>query len=159
MRKKLASALAVLVAAVGLQAAAPPAALAGEYGCGGTLVGSWPVPLEDRLTGATHYRSDVWLYHDSDTGWNCAVLVKRPGHERYGQATPLAIQMYDSAWGEDGWEAGYDGDTGDFRFYAGPVRVYGRDTCVHIRASHGDHIGPGEPLYDGNLDLGPLACT
>ncbi|MFC7327199.1 hypothetical protein [Marinactinospora rubrisoli] len=158
MLKKLAGALATLAVAGGLHAAAPPAALASEFGCGGTLVGSWPVPLTDPSSGDTYYRSDIRLYHDADTGWSCAVLVKRPGHERYGVATPMAVQLYTEEWGAENWTDGYDGDTGDFTYYAGPVQVYGRDTCVHVRASHGDHAGFGESLYDGSADVGPVAC-
>ncbi|WP_156325502.1 hypothetical protein [Nonomuraea sp. SBT364] len=143
-------------AVLALHLATPTAAGAAAYGCSGTLVGSWKVPMKDALDGSTYYRSDVKLYYNARTGWNCAALVKRKG-ARYGEKTPMWLEMYNSRWAEDNWKNNYDEDQGRFKYYAGPVKVYGKDICVSIRARHGDHTGPGDD-YNGRLDLTGVAC-
>jgi hypothetical protein len=136
---------------------ASPASAA--YGCTGSLVGSWALPLKDRLDGKTYYRSDVKLYYDAGTGWNCAALVKRPGLPRYGDNTPLFIEMYNERWAEDNYKNNYDQDQGNFKYYAGPIKVYGKNMCVSIHASHADHEADGGPAdYNGRLSLTGVAC-
>lgn len=147
-----------MIAITGNMMVASPASAA--YGCTGNLVGSWAVPLKDMLDGSTYYRSDVKLYYDASTGWNCAALVKRPGHARYGDKTPLFIEMYNERWAEDNYRNNYDQDQGAFKYYAGPVKVYGRNMCVSFNASHGDHEAhPGQPYsYNGRLLKTGVAC-
>ena len=145
------------VTALGLHLALPAPAAAGAYGCSGSLVGTWKVPLKDALNGKTYYRSDVKLYYDAGSGWNCAVLVKRPGQPRYGEATPLYLEIYNSRWAEDNYKNNYDQDQGRFKYRAGPVKVYGKNLCLSIHARHGDHTGPGTD-YNGRLDKTRVAC-
>ncbi|MFI7703162.1 hypothetical protein [Nonomuraea sp. NPDC049480] len=139
--------------------ALPSAANAGAYGCRGNLVGSWRVPLKDLLTGETYYRSDIKLFYNPASGWNCAALVKRPGHARYGEKTPLFIEMYNERYAEDAVKNNYDMEQGRFKYYAGPVKVYGKNMCVSIHVMHGDHTGPGgEDDYNGRRSLTGVAC-
>jgi hypothetical protein len=149
------------VAAAALAATAAPAApaSAASYGCDGTLVRSWAVPMTDRLDGKTYYRSDVKLYYDAGTGWNCAALVKRSGLPRYGDKTPMVLEMYNSRWAEDNYKNNYDEDQGAFKYYAGPVKVYGKGLCVSIRALHADEVANSTPPdYNGRLTLSGVAC-
>ncbi|MGN9846174.1 hypothetical protein ACTMTI_49480 [Nonomuraea sp. H19] len=145
------------VAAMSLSVVAPTAADAAAYGCRGTLVGSWKVPMKDALSGKTYYRSDVKLYYNARTGWNCAALVKRPGEPRYGEKTPMSLEIFNSRWAEDRPKNNHDEDHGRFKYYAGPVKVYGKNQCLSIHARHGDHTGPGTG-YNGRLDLGRVGC-
>jgi hypothetical protein len=138
--------------------AVPAAASADAYGCRGNLVGSWRVPLKDQLNGRTYYRSDIKLYYNPASGWNCAVLVKRPGQARYGEKTPLSIEMYNERFAEDAVKNNYDEEQGRFRYHAGPVRVYGRNLCVSIHAKHGDHTDTHEPTYNGRRSVTGVAC-
>jgi hypothetical protein len=144
-------------AALTLHLVASPAAGAAAYGCSGTQVGSWKVPMKDALDGGTYYISDVKLFYNARTGWNCAALVKRSDHQRYGEKTPLYLEMYNSRWAEDNWKNNYDKDVGRFKYHAGPVKVYGKNICVSIHAKHGDHTGPGND-YNGRLSLSGVAC-
>ncbi|MEU7901109.1 hypothetical protein AB0B45_50835 [Nonomuraea sp. NPDC049152] len=129
------------------------------YGCSGDLVGTWPVPMKDLLTGGTYYRSDIKLFYNSRTGWNCAVLVKRPGKPRYGVRTPMAIEMYNGTWADDNLKKrNYDQDSGRFKYHAGPVRVYGKYMCVGIVARHDDSEGPDNGEYNGYRKVDGVAC-
>ncbi|ASU82340.1 hypothetical protein CDO52_05645 [Nocardiopsis gilva YIM 90087] len=157
MVKKAVSVVAVLVSALALQAVVSAPAHAGGYGCSGNLVRSYPVPMKDMLDGSTYYISDVKVYYDAGSGWNCAVLAKRPSAFRYGKETPMFIQMFNSRWAEDRWKNNYDEDQGRFKYYAGPVRVYGKNLCLYIDASIGDHTGPGND-YNGKLRKSGVAC-
>ncbi|MFG1959827.1 hypothetical protein [Nonomuraea sp. NPDC049028] len=146
-----------------LQALASAPANAGAYGCTGSLVRSWPLPLKDAITRKTYYRSDVKLYYNARTGWNCAVLAKRPGLPRYGVRTPMSIYMENDLMGDDNVKnvknkRDYDG--GNFKVYAGPVKVYGRNLCVTIKAEHDDAENHGsEPTkYQGRLWLLRVGC-
>ncbi|MEU0564122.1 hypothetical protein ABZ297_01830 [Nonomuraea sp. NPDC005983] len=50
-------------------------------------------------------------------------------------------------------------DTGRFKYYAGPVKGYGKNLCVTIVAAHGDHTGTR--LNDGThgyRQLESVAC-
>lgn len=153
--------LTVASAAAAVSAVAvvvPSAASAAAYGCSGSLVGTWKVPLKDQLDGKTYYRSDIKLYYNSSTGWNCAALVKRPGLPRYGEKTPLFIEMYNARFAEDAVKNNYDQDQGRFKYYAGPVKVYGKNMCVSIRVRHADHTGGGKPGYNGRRDVIGVGC-
>ncbi|MFF4616979.1 hypothetical protein [Nonomuraea jabiensis] len=145
-----------------LQALASAPANAGAYGCTGSLVRSWPLPLKDAVTGKTYYRSDIKLYYNARTGWNCAVLAKRPGLARYGVRTPMDIYMENDLMADDNAEnvkGKRDSDSGSFKYYAGPVRVYGKNLCVTIKAQHSDaEDNGGKPTYNGRLWLLRVAC-
>jgi hypothetical protein len=155
--KKALTVSVAAVAAMSLSVVTPTAASAGAYGCSGKLVGSWKVPMKDLLTGGTYYRSDVKLYYNASTGWNCAALVKRPGKPRYGEKTPMLLEIFNSRWAEDRPKNNHDKNAGRFKYYAGPVKVYGKNLCLSIYALHADHTGPGTD-YNGRLDLGRVAC-
>ncbi|MFG1708151.1 hypothetical protein ACFLIM_33580 [Nonomuraea sp. M3C6] len=152
--------LTILTATTTVSAAAiavPSAANAGAYGCRGSLVGSWRVPLKDLLTGETYYRSDIKLFYNPASGWNCAVLAKRPGQARYGEKTPLFIEMYNERFAEDAVKNNYDKEQGSFKYYAGPIKVYGKNMCLSIHAMHEDATGPHES-YNGRRSLTGVAC-
>ncbi|NJQ00497.1 hypothetical protein [Streptomyces zingiberis] len=136
-----------------------PQAHAGGYGCSGSLVGSWPVPMKDVLTGGTYYRSDVKLYYDASTGWNCAALVKREG-PRYGEITPMSIFLFNGRCAEDNKKNNCDDDTGHYKYYAGPVKVYGKGMCIGFvaRASDGRTSQDWKGDYNGYLFISGVAC-
>lgn len=157
MLKRTATVALAGVTALGLHLVAAPPAAAAAYGCSGTQVGSWKIPMKDALDGSTYYISDVKLFYNAATGWNCAALVKRAGHQRYGEKTPLFIEMYNERFAEDNVKNNYAKDAGRFKYYAGPVKVYGRNMCVSIHARHGDHTGPGND-YNGRLSKTGVAC-
>jgi hypothetical protein len=163
MLKRTASVLVAAVAVLGVSTVVAPAAQAGGYGCKGNLVRSIPVPLTDQLTGETYYRSDVKLYYNAKSGWNCAVMVKRPGKPRYNAKVPMVLEIMNARWAEDRQKNNIDNDQGNFRRYAGPVKVNGRwkgkGLCISITASYSDAEANGQkPDYNGRLHKSGLAC-
>ncbi|MDX3103171.1 hypothetical protein ACIBO5_07700 [Nonomuraea angiospora] len=157
MFRRVLSIMLPVVVVTASQAVASAPASAGAYGCSGSQVGSWAVPLRDLVTGGTYYRSDIKLFYDASTGWNCAVLAKRPGQARYGERTPMAIHLWNSRLTDDNVKNNKDSDSGRFKYYAGPVRVYGKNLCMYINALHGDHTGP-EAGYNGQRQVLGVAC-
>ncbi|MEV0616398.1 hypothetical protein AB0I81_23990 [Nonomuraea sp. NPDC050404] len=157
MIKRILTVITAAAAVSAVAVSAPSAANAAAYGCSGSLVGSWAVPLKDQLNGKTYYRSDIKLYYNASSGWNCAALVKRPGQARYGEKTPLYLEMYNARYAEDNVKNNYDQDQGRFKYYAGPVKVYGKNLCVSMRAMHGDHTGPGTD-YNGRRTVTKVGC-
>ncbi|MET7327522.1 hypothetical protein [Nonomuraea sp. NPDC005650] len=150
-----------MVSVVALQVAGSPPASAGAYGCTGSLVKSWPVPLKDAITKKYYYLSDIKLYYDARTGWNCAVLAKRPGKSRYGERTPMSIKLWNDTWPSEVVKNNVAADDGRFKYHAGPVRVYGKNHCVSVLAKHGDYSGPdgpGGPEYNGRRLIEDVAC-
>ncbi|MER7498871.1 hypothetical protein AB0L05_07165 [Nonomuraea pusilla] len=161
MLRRSLSVLLPMVTVLALQAAGSAPASAAAYGCTGSLVRSWPLPLKDEITKKTYYVSDIKLFYDRRTGWNCAVLAKRPGDSRYGERTPMSILLWNDTWPSEVVKNNVDADEGHFKYHAGPVKVYGRNHCVSILAKHGDYPGPdgpGGPKYNGRRLIEDVAC-
>lgn len=146
--------LAVATAAVASVVIAPPvASYAGGYGCTGTLVGSWTV------TGDEGVDSDIHLYYDSSTGWNCAVNVKRSSYVFYGMATNTYIYMNNSALDDNHTKNNFASDSGMYKYYAGPVKVYGKSMCIWIEAGDADVSGPNAQYWNFDVrDVNRVAC-
>jgi hypothetical protein len=146
--------LAVAVAAVASVVIAPPvASYAGGYGCTGSLVGSWTV------TGSEGVFSDIHLYYDSSTGWNCAVNVKRSSWVFYGMATNIYIYMNNSSYDDNHTKNNFASDSGMYKYYAGPVRVYGKNMCIWIEAGDAETSGPNADYWDYDVrDVNRVAC-
>jgi hypothetical protein len=115
-------------------------AQAASYGCTGSQVGSWPV--SDGIHPAV---GDIKLYYDAGTGWNCAVMVKRTSFGLYGQNSGVTISINNSRWG-DGVPAhgNYDIDGGQYKYYAGPAKVYGRGMCIYLMGSAASTVNPDQ---------------
>ncbi|MFI0448913.1 hypothetical protein [Actinomadura sp. 6N118] len=97
------------------------------------------------------------------SGWNCAVMVKRPGHARYNDKVPMYLQIMNSRWAEDRQKNNVDTDQGNFRRYAGPVKVQGKwkgkGLCISIFALYEDAEANGQkPEWNGRLHKTKLAC-
>jgi len=66
-------------------------------------------------------------------------------------------------WAEDRQKNNVDRDQGDFRRYAGPVKVNGRwkgrGLCISVRALYSDAEANGRaPEWNGRLYKSRLAC-
>lgn len=129
LRTRLGAVAATVLAASGIVLAVPGTAQAGAYGCKGTFIRSIPVPTDWRVL------SDIRLYYNSSSGYSCAVNVKRRAFRDI--RTRVDIQMINGTWLEDNVRPGVneDRDGGKFKWYAGPVRVKGRNLTVTIWAS------------------------
>ncbi len=153
MGKKLLHIALALATAAGLPVLSATAADASGYGCTGAQVGSWPV--SDRY--GTY--GDVVLYYDSGTAWNCAVLVKRSSFVFYGMATNMYITMNNSAYDDNHTKNNFDSDSGMYKYYAGPVRVYGKDMCIWIKGGIADISGPNADYWNYIVrDVNRVAC-
>jgi hypothetical protein len=121
---------ALLMAATTVVASAGPASAAD---CSGTLVGHYPV----RVNGNGRTIGHVDIYYRSD-GWNCARL--NSNNLTWGERKHMALDLYTCRETSDpGRECTpvdannrryYDYDHDEYRYYAGPVQVYGRGRCI-----------------------------
>ena len=108
-----------------LTGTAGPAAAAST--CSGKLLGNW------QITGGY-----IAVYYNSSTGNNCAMTyTNRPG---VTQEIFVGISVWDSTKEVT--------QTGNFKYYAGPVSVYAKGKCIGIegRVGGGTTHGVG-PLY------------
>jgi hypothetical protein len=144
---------AALVAASLVVTSPAGPAYAGGYGCTGSSVGSWVVYGSEGAAG------DIHLYYDSSTGWNCAVVVKRTSHVFYGLATNMYIYMHNSAYDDYHIKNNWSDDSGMYKYYAGPVRVYGKNMCIWIEGAIAENSGPISDYWDYDVrDVNRVAC-
>ncbi|MEV6160224.1 hypothetical protein AB0L53_58805 [Nonomuraea sp. NPDC052129] len=135
--KRVLTVAATVLVATGVVAGTPAAANAGAYGCSGQVVRS------DKLeNGLEMPISVVYLYYDSRTGYNCAVNVWLPGVTDKSRIS-VGIRSKSSGWRKD---------SGNFKRYAGPVKVYGRNRCVKVTASS------AASFYQPHATSGWIAC-
>lgn len=129
LHTRLGAVAATVLAASGIALAVPGTAMAGAYGCKGTFIRSIPVPTDWKVL------SDVRLYYDSSSGYSCAVNVKRGAYRDI--RSEVSIQMINGNYRDDNHRPGitFDQQNGKFKWYAGPIRVKGRNTTVTIWAS------------------------
>lgn len=121
---------ALLMAAATVLTSASPASAAD---CSGTLIGHYPV----RVNGNGRTIGYVDIYYRSD-GWNCARL--NSNDLTWGERKTMSIDLYTCRETSDPGTSCtpidannrryYDYDYGEFRYYAGPVDVYGRNHCI-----------------------------
>jgi eukaryotic-like serine/threonine-protein kinase len=97
-----------------------PQARAAAYTPQGVCGSGYYVQRSHRLPGAVAYQ----LYNGT---YNCAVTIKTAS---VGTATrtTAGLQVTGSSWAYD---------TGNYRYYAGPVKQYGRGKCVRFFGFHG----------------------
>ncbi|MEV0621928.1 hypothetical protein AB0I81_52020 [Nonomuraea sp. NPDC050404] len=135
IKRALTIATAALVTA-GVLAGTPEAASAAS-GCSGQQIRHWVLDDSRGLPIST-----IRLYYNARTGINCAVNVWRPG-TRGKRGIHIGIWTAKSGWKRD---------EGSFKYYAGPVRVYGKHRCV--RVSGWAQVGRYRPTFDS----GRIAC-
>jgi hypothetical protein len=144
---------AIVAASLVVTAPAAPA-YAGGYGCTGTFVGGWPIYGSEGASG------DIDLYYDSGTGWNCAVAVKRSNDVFYGLATNMYIHMNNSSYDDNHIKNNYASDSGMYKYYAGPVRVYGNNMCIWITGGIAENSGPNSDSWDYDVrNVNKVACS
>ncbi|MFV0135630.1 spore-associated protein A [Streptomyces sp. HMX87] len=94
------------------------------------------------------YDGHTFLTYNSSNGYNgynCVVTVSdRPGTAMYLDAR-LRLSRNDTVWKSS------EMDAGTYKYYAGPVYVYARNSCVdwgseagahsHVRIQYDDHCG------------------
>ncbi|MFJ3876922.1 hypothetical protein ACIPW5_05640 [Streptomyces sp. NPDC090077] len=111
IRRGAVAAAAVLALTGPLIGAAGPAGPAAAAVCDGTKV--------DTLDFATGY---TYLYYNSATGQNCAYTVPKSGS---GTPQLIAVGLFRASDNHGVWQS-----RPDFKYYAGPVRLDARGTCV-----------------------------
>jgi hypothetical protein len=100
------------VAVVGPVATAPAASAAS--GCAGSVIQT----LKHYNYNGTHVATS-YLYWDGT--YNCVVSDKVGSY--YGVSSRMSLTIYSQS-------GGADPDNGYFSYYAGPVKVNGRNTCI-----------------------------
>ncbi|MET7330471.1 spore-associated protein A [Nonomuraea sp. NPDC005650] len=82
------------------------------------------LPLKHRTLSGTGGR--VYLLYNNSTGYNCAVTIKSVA---VGTATNTAATILVQTTGDNFTR---HEDDGDYKSYAGPVRVKAADKCVEV---------------------------
>jgi hypothetical protein len=100
--------------------ATPVHAAVNPYTPQGVCGSGYTVQRSHALTGAVAYQ----LYNGS---YNCAVTIKT---SQVGTATrtTAGLQVSGGNWAYD---------TGDYKYYAGPIKQYGKGKCVRFFGYHG----------------------
>ncbi|MEV2266534.1 hypothetical protein [Nonomuraea africana] len=125
MKLRTIAAALVLGAGVLVGTASPASAAT----CSGTHLDNWPI------TGGY-----IAVYYNSSTGYNCAMTyTNRPGVSQYIRVTLSAIG------GSSRTDAQY------YKYYAGPVSVYGKGKCIEVYGQ----VGYSNPLEG----FGPAYCS
>jgi hypothetical protein len=121
IRRFLASSSAVAALGLTLTLATTPAeAATNPYTPQGVCGSGYYVQRSHALSGATVYQ----LYNGS---YNCAVTIKTSSIGSPTRTT-AGLQVSGLDWAYD---------TGDYRYYAGPVKQYGKGKCVRYFGYHG----------------------
>ena len=129
LRILLCAALAVLLAIpAAARAAKNPYSAAGVCGLGYRVIDRHRLYATNPSNGNRVLLATVVLTYNSAQGTNCAVTMKR---YRVGKAAPvfgdhLGVSLAARPLGP----GTVDGDSGEFKFFAGPVYVPARDRCV-----------------------------
>ncbi|MGC0331571.1 hypothetical protein RKD23_004561 [Streptomyces sp. SAI-170] len=122
-----AAALALTVA--GLVVTATPAQAAGYNGA----CGSGYSVIDSMRVGGTNTEGTTYLTYNSSNGYNCVVTMNNTGATRWVGAE---IEVSGGDW---------ISDSGQYRYYAGPVYVYAANRCIDW--------GGGVSYYAGLWDV------
>ncbi|MFI0267599.1 hypothetical protein [Streptomyces luteogriseus] len=124
--KRILTLLGVLLATLLGTFTLAPAASAGDYGCAGSQIDSYPVRTNTSTYGT------IFLYYDAATGKNCAVTVSDKG---YGTTKPMMVRItrctqraYTGACTADGTVQ----DSGDYQYWAGPRSISADRHCIKV---------------------------
>ncbi|MEU4232565.1 spore-associated protein A [Nonomuraea sp. NPDC026600] len=114
-----------------------PASAAGPCGAGYSRIDVYAIPQSGPKIGSLE------LYYNSGNGKNCA-LAYGVGSDYYGKSTykDVAIRR---AGGSGGWVS----NNGYFKYYAGPVYISAKDTCIDLAGYMG-----GTERYVWNVHCG-----
>ena len=89
-------------------------------------------PINARTTGTKIGELDI--YYNSSTGYNCAYLYAVG--PAYGQAQYIEVEIStcQEGYGSEGctWIQHDEDGNYSYRYYAGPVGVYGRGHCINV---------------------------
>jgi hypothetical protein len=118
LRRSLATLGAAAMAAGLVSVATATSASAGAYGCAGSLVWSHALKNGNNIT-----QSNLYLYYNSSTGYNCAVNVWASTAGTKSWITVGILSSTDGAWNDD---------PGPYQSYAGPVMTYGANRCIKV---------------------------
>jgi hypothetical protein len=128
MRRALSAVVAVMVAAAGgiLLSAGPVQA----DDCGGNLI------YRDKAMYNGTAVAELVVYYNASTGYNCA----RFNHlgPAYGVSAPTVLNVFkceETSPGSGCTPIVLKGDSGDYAYYAGPVRVYAPNNCITATGS------------------------
>ncbi|GGM21477.1 hypothetical protein GCM10011608_02680 [Micromonospora sonchi] len=112
IKRKLVALASTAALTAGLLAATGGPAVAAT--CSGGLLGNWPIK-----------GGYISVYYNSSTGYNCAMThTNKPGVAKY-----IMVQIGSGGTSKK--------DAGTYKYYAGPVSVYGRGRCIDFSGQVG----------------------
>jgi hypothetical protein len=123
-----------------LIAGAPTASASGYCGSGYNMIDSYP------MTHNGHVGGHIYLYYSGSSGYNCAVAV---GSVSGANHIGVGLSSDSATRNDPRMGSGHN-----YHYYAGPIYVYARHSCVTVWGG----------LYDGDFDkylsgtIGPTHC-
>ncbi len=126
----LVTAAALLAAPPAAQAARNPYTAAGVCGPGYKVIDRHRLFATNPYSGAPIKLAAVVLTYNAAKGMNCAVTLKRYRVGKVSGPRQASENLSVSLAARPLGPSTVDGDSGDFRFYAGPAYVPARNRCV-----------------------------
>ncbi|MEV4800378.1 hypothetical protein AB0K18_10210 [Nonomuraea sp. NPDC049421] len=142
LRSKLSAVLAACVVTIPLSAVAaqPASATGGSCGSGYNFLSSYPMRYGDAVGGSLD------LYYNPSNGYNCAIARAKAAWD--GVAHHIKVMLSDG-----GSRIVRDpalNSTANYRYYAGPVKLYLKNTCVYADGQltyNGDWYRTGDAAF------------
>ncbi|MFF0308175.1 hypothetical protein ACFYSC_12140 [Streptosporangium sp. NPDC004379] len=118
-----------VVLAAGLVALFPAGAdAAAPNGCGGSfaLLKTWPIRYQGTEAGG------IDVYYSGATGQNCVIVRPNAGypHGTFDRIQAGLRRSGTSHWEWDGYNANLTSSPSNYTYYAGPVYVYAKGSCI-----------------------------
>lgn len=132
------AATAISAGLLALPSTASAAAPVGSCGSSYGKVGSYPVTRSWESTAGY-----IDVYYSRSTGKNCAVT--RPVSALAGKAGNIWVCIERSPYGG----RACDGSSANYRYYAGPVYVSARGTCINVSGGLTRTPGDNQPFNGG----------
>ena len=86
----------------------------------------------------------VKIGYNAGNGKNCAFTQKSTTNYSYGKLSDVSVKLRELRYGDTSYDA-----NGPYRYFAGPVYVSARNTCINVW---------GWEDWAGSYDFGPIAC-
>ncbi|WP_433467477.1 hypothetical protein [Spirillospora sp. CA-128828] len=150
LRRTVLSFTALTVTTVGTLSLMSPANAAAAYSVPGVCGSSYREVRSIALSGYDK-SADGWgtvayvkIGYNPSNGKNCAFTQKSTTNNSYGKLSDVSVKLRELRYGDTSYDV-----NGPYRYYAGPVYVSARDTCIDVW---------GWEDWAGSYDFGPIAC-
>ncbi|GAA4360813.1 hypothetical protein GCM10023088_00290 [Actinomadura verrucosospora] len=150
LRRTVLSLSALTVTTVGTLSLMSPANAAAAYSVPGVCGSGYKEVRSIALSGYNK-TADGWgtvayvkIGYNAGNGKNCAFTQKSTTNYSYGKLSEVSVKLRELRYGDTSYDV-----NGPYRYFAGPVYVSARNTCINVW---------GWEDWAGSYDFGPIAC-